>query len=390
MARLYYQTDRKELERRWEMVGQAMKEQGIDALILAQLECVFPGPAKYLTDINPPNYANFFLWSPEGFYAYGNGSSNMTTHIDGMPLSEYVMADKVLGVRHSAAAPGFAFSQNVAASAIVEDIRFRGYKKVGFCSLLTVPAAIYNYVTQTLTDVEFVEFTDTIDRLRAVKSEYEIKRNRRSCRSHDEMMEDAKQILHRGVSERYIRMELERMATEAFAAIPNIMLGYHTGPQWPEHSNEVIAEDGAVALVIECSTMGGLWSEMARTFVIGDPTEDMLKVERDGLYMEKWAMEHCKPGVVVEDMFREGQELVSSMGYIPDDRLWGHGHCIDLLERPALTMGEKMAFETNMVFSLHPAFYAKDMFVNCNDFLLTENGMENLIKFPNGYVYQNY
>ena len=85
MSRLVYQTDRKELDRRWKAVVDAMKAQGIDALVMASLERVFGGPAKYLTDINCPNYANFFLFCEDGFYAYAHGLSSDKKSIDGLP-----------------------------------------------------------------------------------------------------------------------------------------------------------------------------------------------------------------------------------------------------------------------------------------------------------------
>ena len=390
MSRLVYQTDRKELDRRWKAVVDAMKAQGIDALVMASLERVFGGPAKYLTDINCPNYANFFLFCEDGFYAYAHGLSSDKKSIDGLPLSEYVLKDKVLDVKHCLTAPGFAFTEEWVARDMAEDIKRHGFRKVGFCAMLTTPAAIYKYLTESLPGVEFVNFTETIDRIRAIKSEYEIARIRQNSRLHDEMMEYAASLVHVGRTEREIRIAVEKMALEAYAAIANVMVSYNAGPMWPEHANETIRDGGVVSIVVECSTMGGLWSEIARSFVIGDLTPSMEKTQRDGLYLEKWIAEHCTVGAIPEEVFREGQKIATEMGYVAEPRLWGHGHTYCLLERPVLAAGETMPFAPNMVFSIHPSIYGGDFFVNSNDFLITDSGIEMLTKFPNGYVIKNY
>jgi Xaa-Pro aminopeptidase len=390
MSRIYFQTDRKELDRRWELVQAAMKKEGIDALILASLERVFGGPAKYLTDINCTNYAKFYLFCNDGFYAYSHGNPCDKKTIDGLPLSEYVLRDKVLNIKHCITAPGFSFTEKYVALDMVDDIKKHGFKKIGFCSMLTIPAAIYKYVTESLPDVEFVNFTETIDRIRAIKSEYEIARIQRNSKIHDEMMEYATKIVHIGKTEREIRIAIEKMSMEAYSAIANVMVGFNTGPMWPEHANEMITDKGVLALVIETSTMGGLWSEIARTFVFGDPTPSMLKAEKDGLYLEKYVADRCKIGAIPEQIFEEGQKVATELGYTAEPRLWGHGHTYCLLERPVLAKGETMPLSANMVFSIHPSFFGGEIFVNSNDFLLTENGMERLTEFPNGYIYQNY
>jgi Xaa-Pro aminopeptidase len=66
-----------------------------------------------------------------------------------------------------------------------------------------------------------------------------------------------------------------------------------------------------------------------------------------------------------------------------EQRLFFHGQGYDLVERPLVRVDEPMPIRKGMYFACHPTYMTKRLFATyCDDFLVTDNGVERLHKYP--------
>lgn len=83
--------------------------------------------------------------------------------------------------------PTLCYTDRYVPDLMIESIKRRNYRKVGFVALATIPASMYKYLTEELGGVEFVDATELVDYIKAIKSPEEIERIRWSAAVHDKV-----------------------------------------------------------------------------------------------------------------------------------------------------------------------------------------------------------
>jgi Xaa-Pro aminopeptidase len=140
----------------------------------------------------------------------------------------------------------------------------------------------------------------------------------------------------------------------------------------------------------------GCWADMTRTFVIGDPPEELVEYQRLVKQALDRALEMVGPGVegrkvyeAVCDVFHEAghpTQLSKKEGEVLDRGFYhglGHGVGLEVHEAPWLSR-DPGTLEVGDVITLEPGLYLPD-FGGCrleDLVLITENGSENLTQYP--------
>jgi Xaa-Pro aminopeptidase len=129
------------------------------------------------------------------------------------------------------------------------------------------------------------------------------------------------------------------------------------------------------SLLIENSGLGGFYTEIARTIVLGKASHELI----DGFESMKEAQAHTlrlmKPGVKCADIAKEHDEYMRSRSLPPELRLYAHGQGYDLVERPLIRADEPMVIEETMNFAVHPGYENDSIFaVICDNYLIEANG----------------
>jgi Xaa-Pro aminopeptidase len=152
---------------------------------------------------------------------------------------------------------------------------------------------------------------------------------------------------------------------------------YHTGDRVIEEGDAIVFDFGG--------ELNGYLSDMTRTVVIGNPSDEYRKVYDIVLRANQAAFEAVRPGVPAEDVDRAARDLITSEGYGEYfiHRV-GHGLGLDVHEEPYLVKGNTAPLQPGMVFSDEPGIYMPGKFgIRIEDtVLVTEDGAVRLNGAP--------
>jgi Xaa-Pro aminopeptidase len=147
-----------------------------------------------------------------------------------------------------------------------------------------------------------------------------------------------------------------------------------------EPSDRVIVR-GDVVVVDFGGRVGGYYSDITRTFVVGGSTAEQAKVH--GLVREAQAAaaSMVRPGVAAEAVDVAARIVIEDGGYGPFFiHRTGHGIGMEGHEHPYLVTGNDEKLEQGMCFSIEPGIYLPGRFgVRLEDIVVvTEDGVDPL------------
>jgi len=246
--------------------------------------------------------------------------------------------------------------------------------------------------------VQVVADPDLFKGRRRVKTEAELAGIRRAQRACEEGMRTAKAMLGVGVTSEEIRAAIERVFSEHGAVADEIIVSHgaqsaigHEMGSGPIGANEPVVID-----LFPRDRASGCFADMTRTFVVGEPSDELREWHRlckEGLDR---ALAAIRPGVAGAELHRLVCELFHEHGYAtqlskqPGEVLvdgffhsLGHGVGLEVHEAPALgrsgeelVAGDVVAVEPGLYRSGHGGCRLEDLL------LVTEDGCENLTDFP--------
>ncbi len=364
-----------ELERRWKLIREAMKVEGIDSLVFQNDQRYRSGMVRYITDIgNLSNPVAVLFPYDDEMTAFANGG--------GYSLSQ-IPAYGSRGIKDRIGVPilpTYVPELSTAdARGIVEVIKKRKDKKVGLVRIGTMLGGFYKYLADNLQGVELVDFTDPIDEIKAVKSPEEIEFIRHTAKTQDYVASAISSFLRPNTYEYELRSEIIHLLTDLGSEEQLIMIGSapageRAGHKAHYYQNRKIEKGDHVMVMLEPNGPGGYWTELARTWVLGEPHKELLKVWEDAKKAQHYTAELCKPGVPVSEVFRKYNEYLAENGYSAETRIHAHGQGYDLMERPGIRQEDPMIIRENMNLAIHPTLSKDGAYAFCCDNFLTTNG----------------
>lgn len=381
--RIRFPIPTRELERRWSLVREAMKKEGIDSIVMQNDNQWLGGYVRYFTDLPSEQAYPYTVIFPanDEMTVISSGSASPPPPPDWACRG---IKEKI-GLSYFRA---FHYTNNIDAEAIVNVLKRRNDKRVGMINLGLIPAATYLYMKEHLTEVELVDATDLVDEIKAVKSDDEIEYIRKCVEIQDIAAGAVSTILRPGIYEYEIRSELTRILTDLGSEEQWIMIGSdQTGVNTGQHptffQNRRIEKGDQVLIMIEVNGPGGYYGELGRTWCLGEPPKELLRCWDIALEAQKRAAALLKPGTKPGDLLMANNDFMVSKGFTGEGRLFAHGQGYDLIERPALRPDETMLLKAGMLIALHPIASNDQAYAFCCDnFLIKENGSELLHKTP--------
>ena len=382
----------RELERRWAEVRKAMKAQDIDTLIMQNDNMYLGGYVRYFLDFPAVNGYPVTVIFPK------DDEMTTITH-GGPPRPPRPPAWALRGVKTRLSFPYFRtayWTNSWDAEATVKIIKDRGDKRVGIVGLGCMHAAYYKYLEENLSGVELVEVTDLVDRIKAVKSADEMVFVRLAAETQDMVMAAVPTVVRPGKYEYEVRTELEWMlgdlgSEEQLMKLGSAPIGTPAGTQPNHFMNHRIEWGDQVAIMIEPSGPGGYYGELNRTFVLGEPPENLVKSWADARSAQHYVAGICTPGAKPAEIFKKYNEYLTDKGYPLEGRIFAHGQGYDLVERPLIRDGEDMELEAGMVLAIHPLLLTDHSWAFCcDDFLVTDTGGERLHRTPQEIIMIRY
>lgn len=376
-----------ELERRWAMVRAAMDARGIDALVMQNSNDFHGGYVKWFTD-HPATYGVYqsvIFPRDDRMIAVRHGPWRKTTVPPDDPVNR--------GVGRLITAPTFAaadFTRHYHADLVAEELKTRGCRTIGVVGTGSMSYAFLDHLKSSgLLNAAFVDATEWVDEIKAVKSAEEIDFIRRTAAMQDAAMDEVLKAVRPGLKNadltalaRYVG---EKMGSEQGLFMAGSGAVGKSAQFLPRHMQQRELRDGdQFTVLIENNGPGGFYTEIGRTCVMGKASQDMKDEFAFVLEAQRYTLDMIRPGADPQEIIARYNDYMRKNGRPEEDRLHSHGQGYDLVERPLVAPGETIKLAANMNIVVHPTYATKATFSwVCDNYLIGENGIsESLHKTP--------
>jgi Xaa-Pro dipeptidase len=258
----------------------------------------------------------------------------------------------------------------------------------GAASLAIDPAlafAMFDALRLAAPEVVMVNAAPVVDGCRSIKSPAELALMSQAKAMTLEVHRRAARILAPGIT----TGEVRRFIDQAHRALGADDGSSFCAVQFGEASayphglpGEQKLQDGDLVLIDTGCRVQGYNSDITRTYVFGQPTQDQLRVWQVEKKAQAAAFAAVKPGVLCEEIDAVARRVLAEEGFSADYELpglphrTGHGIGLSIHEAPYLVRGDKTPLQPGMCFSNEPMIVIPGEFgVRLEDhFHVTEDG----------------
>ena len=242
-----------------------------------------------------------------------------------------------------------------------------------------LPAIDHDRLKELLPGVDLVDTTQTVAKVRAVKSADEVDILERATKGTHSAVLDAIGASRTGDTEKAIAAKIADGITRN-GADTVLFLCFGSGPRSifaHGSASGRVTEPGDIIRLDTGGRYGAYFSDFARTYSAGDPKPRQREIYRKLVEVHKETIGAVKPGVTAEELFFvcrdafEKRQLPFHMPHI------GHSFGVELHENPMLRPGDKTVIESGMVINIEPVVVDRDhsSLYHVEDlFVVTEDG----------------
>ncbi len=385
-ARLQTPISSAELERRWAAVRAAMAEQKVDVLLMQNNNDHMGGYVKYFTDLPATNGYPLTVVFPR---------DDLMTMVSQGPF-DGVMAPPYgegRGVKAWLTTPSYAscnytapYDAELAATALSPYVG----GTIGLLGTYQMSFALVDHLRKgRFSNSRFVDASDLVDRIKVIKSAEEQDLIRRAARMQDGAMRAAFAAIEPGMRDRDVAA-IAQCYSQRHGSENGIYLCASMAPDAPvpfnqrHFQNRVIQEGDTVALLVEDSGPGGMYTELGRSCVVGKASAEFKDEFAFALEARRFNLGLLKPGTPCKDIYAAYNDFMRKHGRPEEKRLHSHGQGYDLVERPLIRSDEPMAIEKDMNIVVHPTYIRGHVLSwVCDNYLIGADGPgERLHHYP--------
>lgn len=231
-------------------------------------------------------------------------------------------------------------------------------KKVGIDEL-GFNRGFFEAIAGELPKTEFVKASQLLGWVRKVKTPEELNRIREIAEVTERAMIAATGIAREGVTEYELAREFERsiVSQGARPQFTLIRIGRNAVAGQRKHSRTPL-QKGDVIWFDTGATYQGYWSDVARCFSFGEPSQRALEIYNAMLEGEKVGIAETKAGMTGGELFDIVMEAARKAG-APHYRRHhvGHGIGSEVYEPPLLAPGNKDEIEVSSVINIETPYY---------------------------------
>lgn len=233
----------------------------------------------------------------------------------------------------------------------------------------------------------------TLARLRSILTPAELERVRLACRIAGAAFDAAAKEVRAGVAEieaaAKARLPLQSPQASRADGYLFCMSGIRSATAYGSFARSTDKRIAAGELVLtHCnSNADGFWTDVTRTFCVGDPIDRQRKMYEAVHAARAAALAAIRPGVRARDVDKAARDALSSRGFGEQFKhATGHGvgfAAIDHNAIPRLHPKSDDVLDIGMVFNIEPAIYVegKDGMRHCDMVAVTPGGHELLTPF---------
>ncbi len=371
-----------ELERRWKAAREMMRDLKIDFLLMRNDEEFLGGYVKWFTDIPARHSYPYSVIFPV------DDEMTLVTPGPRAPAEPFLKGWAVRGVKRTLGAPYFPsahYTGTYDAELAVSVLKERKGATIGLVGKSSIPMNFYEYLAKHLPEARFVEATDQIDQIKAIKSPEEIELIVRTAEMQDLAIEHLRKAIRPGRRDFEIFAEAQQAMVMQGSEQQLILVGSSppgTPARWQfrHFMNREIKQGDQVSVLIEVNGPGGLYTEIGRLFSIGKPSQEWQDAFGVAVEAQEVTLNLLKPGANPKDIWDANNAFLEKKGYRPERRLYAHGQGYDLVERPLIRDDEPMEIKAGMNITVHPCAITENLWATvCDNYLVTEDGVSHCL-----------
>jgi Xaa-Pro aminopeptidase len=369
----------RELERRWAAARAGMAERKIDALVMQNNNDWLGGYVRWFTDTPLSNgYPRSVIFPVADLMTVVDmGARGGRRKLDGSDEFERGVGEMIF----TPAFTSIAYTDEYQAEIVADELARGGCRTIGWVASGAMPHKFVARIERELAGkATFLDATEFIDRLKAIKSEEERDLICNAAEMQDEIFNRVLTKIRPGMSGNDITA-LAQYEGRLLGSEQGLFLGSaaplgQASRFVDRHLQARALRPGEhFTLLIENNGPGGFYTEIARTIVLGKASNELI----DGFESMKEAQSHTlrllMPGASCADIARSHDDHMRSRGLPPELRLYCHGQGYDLVERPLVRADESMRIEEHMNLAVHPGYETPSIFaVICDNYLIETGG----------------
>ncbi|WP_028317171.1 M24 family metallopeptidase [Desulfobulbus elongatus] len=287
-----------------------------------------------------------------------------------------------------------------------------------------IPYNTWQFYGKIFQETTFTDISESLKRIRTVKSEYEIGLLQEACQVLDQVFAEVPSMLREHMTEIELASLFEagmrrrgyggcskmrafnqdffmgNVTSGASGAAPTYFDGPVGGCGLTPANNphgagwKTIGRNEIVYIDYTC-VINGYTADGARMFVLGDVSERLRRAHAASLEIQSALVAMIKPGTICEEVYAKSVDLAESLGLqdhfmgIGNDRVRfiGHGVGLELDEYPIFAKGVKMPLAEGMTFALEPKFVFPEGAIGIeNTYVLRGDGPQGLTHAPEAII----
>lgn len=367
-----------ELERRWAAVRGAMQAEGIDVLVLQNNSDACGGYVRWFTDMPASYYPTTVLFPRESLMSVvAHGPLGEVRDLENGTDGVWRGVERVYSTASFPSAP---YMREYDAELALHGLESFGRATIGLVGTAQMSFAFGERLRRGLPNADWVEASELVDRIKAIKSDEEQELIRATARLQDDVMAAALSAVEPGKKESDIAAVARRRAQELGSEAGIYMAGSAPvgtpAPTRPRHyQNRKLQPGDVFTLLVEIDGPGGMYTELGRMCTLG-PVPQRLQEELEfALEAQRFTLERMRPGASAAEIFAEYNEFLRANGRPPERRVHCHGQGYDLVERPFVRFDETMTIEAGINMACHPKYVRDGVFAwICDNYLIGPDG----------------
>jgi len=298
---------------------------------------------------------------------------------------------------------------------VLRDFGFLDLKKIGL-EMDVLPINLYFRYQQTFPENDWLDVSGIIQKLRMIKTPYEVEQIRSAARILHKGYLDIKEIIREGMTELEIDGHLALIArreghmgilrmrgwnqemtyAHVLSGESGATVSFLDSPHGGKGNTPAMAQGASFRRIGKNEPIGidygvginGYLADQFRTFVIGDLPADLMRAHDCSVEIHSLFVKEAIPGVSCSDLYRLALKKAEKtgfgehfMGYGEGKvRFVGHGLGLEIDEHPILAPRFNQRLEPGMVIALEPKFVFPDKGVVGleDDYLVTATGVERI------------
>ena len=379
--RYKYPVSTQELNRRLAAIQAAMKEQGLDCCLAQTQSTIFDGVIRYLTDSPAHAYSTTLIIPAQG------GMVMINHDFEEDPAAVPPTLRNVEKLILKPYCQTFGCTDGMGGEVIARELKRLGCRRLGLIYKQLLSADTLGCLLAELPGCEMVDFTPAYSRIKAVKSEEEWGLLYHCVRTHEKILDMAPALLRPGRMEFEVVADLEQASRYLYCdwvgnvAVGSAPDGKGTGFCQPPKANRRIEKGDGITVMVEVSSRGGVYGELARVYCLGKADPGLVDLYEIAKGAQHAVAAAAKPGVTGRELNALFDDFVTSHGLKKNGRFVGHSQGYDMMEAPVICPQEDMPLEEGMFLAIHPELVRDGQFtICCDNYRVTAQGAERITR----------